>query len=403
MRAKVGRVQAVASPIRPFDGLRVIELGSSIAGSYCTQFLASFGADVIKVEPPEGAVLRRVGPTVRDLTGPEVGLVHLYLDRGKRAITLDPASTTGRYLLSGLVADADVIVDGLGAGRLTELGLPYPQLAQFSPRTVLTSISAFGEDSPYWDYLDSELVVMAFGGLLNLIGEIGRPPIRLGGQQSQYQTGLAAFAGIVTALHARDRDDRGEHVEVVAQEVVAFTEWKSAIYYQASGRARRRGGHESQWLIVRCADGFIAFVHRNEWPRIIEMVGDARLAEERFSTIPLRIAHRDEMRQIIEAWALGRAKSAIYHDAQARGIPVGMVADMADVFESPQYRAEHFFEVIDHPVAGELSYVGIPWRMNGMRPRSSRAPLLGEHNASVYGELGIPPAELAMLRERAVI
>jgi crotonobetainyl-CoA:carnitine CoA-transferase CaiB-like acyl-CoA transferase len=388
----------------PLTGLLVLELGSSIAGAYCGKLMAAFGADVVKIEEPSGDPVRRRGPFAGDQPDRERGLLHLYLDTGKRSVTLAVGEPTGRDLLAGLIARADVVLNGGPAG-LELAALTDRQVSELNPAAVLAHVTAFGREGPYVDYLDTDLVLLALGGLLSLLGHPGKPPVRLGGQQAYYQTGLAALNGILTALFVRDHDGHGQVVEVAAQEVIAFTEWKSAVYYQANHRRRTRGGLDSQWIVVRCQDGFLGFVYRiQNWPQILELIGDPELAGERFATRALQIRNREAMRAIIERWTSARKKSDVYHSAQALGIPVGMVADMADIVASDQYRYRAFLEPVDHPATGAASYPATPAEFNGVRPRTGRAPLLGEHNETVLcGLLGVSPPDLRRLHERGVL
>ncbi len=271
----------------------------------------------------------------------------------------------------------------------------------------MVSISPFGDSDtgPYRQYVDSELVVLALGGLLNMVGSPDREPVRLGGYQSEYQAGTAAFTGLLAALHSRDLDGLGQRVEIAAQETVAFTEWKSAIYYQATGQLRQRGGVLSQWVVLPCSDGFAAFVYQDgDWPRVVTLIQDERLADDRFLTRRGRLTFADELRGYLQAWTCQRTKLEVYHTAQANGVPVGMVADMADVLDSPQYRDRQFFDRIDHPSTGIAEYPGLPVRFNGERPRTTRAPLLGEHNRAVYERrLGFDEQTVTRLRERGII
>jgi crotonobetainyl-CoA:carnitine CoA-transferase CaiB-like acyl-CoA transferase len=214
---------------RPLDGLRVVELGSSLAGAFCGKLLAAFGAEVIKVEPPEGDPNRRLGPFAGDRPDREASLTYLYLNTGKLGLTLPLGSAAGQRALRRLLADVDVVLDGLGHGQLDRLGLGYADLAAQSPGLVLTAITPFGDDGPYRDLLDGELVLLALGGLLNMVGEPEREPLRLGGYQAQYVTGLSALTGTLAALFARDLSGLGQRVEVSAHESVAFVEWKSGI------------------------------------------------------------------------------------------------------------------------------------------------------------------------------
>jgi crotonobetainyl-CoA:carnitine CoA-transferase CaiB-like acyl-CoA transferase len=390
---------------RPLQGLRVVELGSSLAGAFCGKLLAAVGAEVVKVEPPDGDSTRRLGPFAGDRADLEGSLIYLYLNTGKLGLTLAPGSPTGLGLLRRLVANSDVVLDGLGRGQLDTLGLVYADLTVQSPGLVLAAITCFGDDGPYRDHLDGELVLLALGGLLNMVGEPEREPLRLGGYQAQYVTGLSALTGTLAALFARDLSGRGQRVEVSAHESVAFVEWKSGIYYQSNGQVRRRGGREAQWVVLRCLDGFVAFVYQDEnWPEVIELIGDPRLEEPRFASRTGRLAARDELRATFERWTLPRHKTQVYHAAQAFGIPVGVVADVADLVSSPQYAARDFFTTIDHPTTGAVAYPGSPCSFDGVRPVSGRAPLLGEHNRAIFQErLGLSMAEFAGLRAAGVI
>lgn len=399
----VGERPAPVSP-RFLSGLRALEIGASIAGAFCGKILAALGAEVIKVEPPEGDRFRRLGPFSGDRPEIEGSLLFLYLNTGKMGITLEPGSATGGELFGRLVAGADVILDSLGPGRLAALGFAYPKLAELAPGLVLTSISDFGAGGPYRDFRGGELVVMALGGLMHMIGDPQREPLRLGGYQVQYATALSAFVGTMAALHHRDNTGRGQQVEVSAQETVAFIEWKSGIYYQAGGQLRRRGG-SGQWMVLPCKDGFVAFVYQNKnWPAVVELLKDERLTEPRFATLASRVKHREELRSILESWTKPRPKLEIYHEAQAKGIPVGMVADMADVVASPQYAATAFLAAIDHPSTGPVQYPSFPCSIDGERSSVGRAPLLGEHSLTIYRDrLGLTTADVLRLREASVI
>ena len=238
-----------------------------------------------------------------------------------------------------------------------------------------------------------------------MVGEPDREPLRLGGYQAQYVSGLSAFTGTLAALHVRDATGRGQRVETTIQESVAFVEWKSGIYYQANGQLRRRGGRDAQWIVLRCADGFIAFVYQDDnWPGVMKLIGDSRLSDERYQTRAGRLAHREKLRKIFEAWTEHRPKLEIYHTAQAHGIPCGMVSDMADLLETPQYQERRYFETIDHPSTGAVRYPGLPCSFSGTRPLSRRAPLLGEHTREIYEDrLGLTTEDVLRLRERRVI
>lgn len=409
---------AAAATTLPLAGLRVLEAGSSIAAAFCAKLLAAFGAEVVKVEPPEGDPIRQVGPFAGDRPSPEGSLLFLYLNTGKSSVTLDPASRTGALLLEKLIGSVDIVVETAdhrdggaagGNGRTSPderaSGLDAAALAAGHPGLIVTTISDFGEIGPYAGYQAGELVLLALGGLLNMVGEPEREPLRLGGYQAAFVTALSAFTGTLTALHRRDETGEGQVVSVSAQECVAYTEWKSSVYYQAGGQVRVRGGREAQWVVLRARDGFLAFVYQDDhWPAIVELAGDERLNDERYATRAGRVAHREELRPILEKWTVQHTKLDLYHTLQARGVPVGPVADVPDLLASPQYAARGFFTSVDHPATGAIPYPGVPCTFDNARPPLTRAPHLGEHNQTIYGEwLRLGRSDLARLRERAVI
>jgi crotonobetainyl-CoA:carnitine CoA-transferase CaiB-like acyl-CoA transferase len=396
----ISEPQAVAD-LLPLAGVRVVELGGGIAGAFCGKLLAGFGAEVVKVEPPAGDGLRRLGPFAHDRLDVEGSLPFLYLNTGKQSVTLDTASATGRQLLRRLAETADVVLQTIEPGQSSAT---YLDPAARPTGLVVTSIEEFGE-GPYGDYLGGELIVLALGGLLNMVGEPDREPVRLGGYQAHCSGGLAAFTGTLAALYQRDVSGVGQQVEISVLETVAFVEWKSSIYYQANGKLRVRGGRDAQWQVIRCRDGYIAFVYQDgNWSGVKRLIGDARLDDDRFASRQGRVAHREELRQIFEAYTLSRDKLDIYHSAQAYGIPLGLVADVPDIVASPQYAERAYFDTIDHPSTGPVAYPGIPCTVDGRRPTSRGAPLLGEHNATVYGTvLGLTADEQAGLRERGIV
>lgn len=402
LNSSPGRLESPSDTDALLGGVRVLEVGTGIALSYCGKLFAQFGAEVLKVEPPSGDSLRRRGPFVHGHARTESSLLFQYLNTGKHSATLDHASDTGRDLLSRLVDGVDVIIEAREPGRGDiRLAGDLPLAAS----TILVSLTPFGEGGPYEEYLATELVLLALGGLLYLVGEEDQEPLRLGGYQAQQVQGLSAFTGALAALHVRELTGLGQRVDVAAQDCVASVEWKGGTYYQANGVIRRRGGSQGQWLILPCQDGVVAFVYQDtHWPAVKALMADPRLEDARFASRAGRLRHREELRGLLSGWTLARGKHDVYLAAQERGIPVGMVADVAELIASPQNQQRHFFQTVDHPSTGPVLHPGPPVTVDGVRPMTRRAPLLGEHNATIYGEqMGIPSRAIDGLRERGVI
>jgi len=202
--------------------LRVLDLSEGVAGAFCTKLLAGFGADVIKIERPGGGdPLRRHGPFVDDLPHGEKGALFLYLNTGKKSITLDIAQRSGALILRRLVEEAEVVVESFPPRWLTELGLGYESVARIKPRLVMTSITPFGQDGSYAGYRATNLTAFAAGGQMAVTGEPDREPLKNGGYQAEYQAGLHAFAATAVAAFSADATEVGQHIDVAAVECMA--------------------------------------------------------------------------------------------------------------------------------------------------------------------------------------
>jgi crotonobetainyl-CoA:carnitine CoA-transferase CaiB-like acyl-CoA transferase len=376
-----------ATPAAPYDDITVVELGESIAPAYVGKMLAELGARVTRVDDPSGQGLYAFPPIVgSDADGRDVGAAYLHLCRNKHSVALDLESASGKAALQRLVARADVVIDGLGVDRLAELGFAHDKLLA-RDGVIVTSITPFGLSGPYRDLKGSDLVVMALGGLLNLVGAPEREPLSLGGYQAQYATGICAFTGTAAALLYRDDSGHGQLVDVSAFQSIAFMEWKSGNNYQSTGSVRRRVGDHSQNLVLRTSDGWFGLLYTDpNWPALRNLTGIEALDDERFKTRAGRAAHAGELRELLEAWFAQRTNLEVYHAAQALKIPAGMVASIGDLFASPQYAARDFWQIIDHPATGPLTYPGTGYLMSGYAPPTRRAPVLGEQTAALQEE-----------------
>lgn len=374
-----------ASGPLPFDDLLVIELGETIAPAHAGRLLAELGATVIRIDPPDGGKLYRTPPLVgQDSNGQPVGAAYLHLNRSKKSVAIDLETATGRDLLTNLLPRADILIDGQGVNCLAKLGLHYETLQDEQPNLIIAAITPFGQDGPYRDLPASDLTVVALGGLLNMVGFPEREPLQLGGSQAQYATGLAAFTGITAALHYRDRTGEGQLVDISMLETIAFIEWKSGAYYEADGRVRYRVGNQSHWLVMPASDGYIALVYQDaDFPGLIRLTGVEELNNPKYATRPDRARYAEEIKALIAPWFAARNKMEIYHEGQAHGVPLGFVATIQDLLESPQYAARDFWKIVDHPATGPVPYPGAPYRMTGVTPRTDRAPLPGEHTATI--------------------
>jgi crotonobetainyl-CoA:carnitine CoA-transferase CaiB-like acyl-CoA transferase len=280
---------------RALDGLRVLDLSQQRAGPYCTKLLAGLGADVLKVEPPTGDPLRQMGPFVGGVASAERCVPFLWLNTGKRSVTLDLAEADDRAVVQRLALEADVLVESFAPGTLRDLGLDHAALARRNPRLVTISISSFGQDGPYRDYRATERELQALGGLMHMTGEADRPPLVCGPAMAQYTAGLHAFVAALIALVRRERDGIGDHVDLSMHESVLENIETVITNFLHAGKVARRGGHAfAPWGLYQCADGWAAVIGGpfRRWRRASELFGEPRLLDPKLAHVNGRLQHR---------------------------------------------------------------------------------------------------------------
>jgi crotonobetainyl-CoA:carnitine CoA-transferase CaiB-like acyl-CoA transferase len=389
--------------------LRVLDLSDGVAGAYCTKLFADYGADVTVVEPLSGHLLRRHGPFAGDRPHRETGALWLYLATGKRSATLDVTTLTGQRLFRRMVEEANVIVESFVPGRMRELGLDFDALRAIKRRIVLVSITPFGQTGPRAGWTATNLTSFASGGQMSLTGDPDREPLVNGGYQAEYQAGLQAFAAAGVAAYNADSLEVPQHIDISAQECMAsalelYLPWWS---YLKRDISKRRGNVLSAMVgVFPAKDGHIGLhIMPRNWPWFAKAIGRPDLIDdERFKDNISRLQHNDELEAIVYEWAGRQDASEVYRTAGAARAPIAFVHTLADLLESPQLRAREYFQRTEHPVAGELTYPGPPFRLSAVESRRGRAPLLGEHNADLYcDEMGLSRQDLSHLRAAGVI
>src|SRR5215475_5425010 len=386
--------------------IRVLDLSEEVDGPFCTKLLAGLGAEVMKVEPPGiGDVTRRTGPFVHETPHVEQSAAFLYLNTGKKSLTLDIQSQTGALTLQRLAQECDILVEGFPAGYLDQLGLGYAALERLNSGLIYTSVTPFGQTGPYRDYKGSELVAQAMGALLHTIGLPDQEPLRIGGNAAGYTTGISAFSATLLALYVRDGAGHGQHVDVSAMETITVAQIHASIAHQFGRTPTRRAS-----TLAQAQDGWVHAglergVREDTWTRVCALMGRPELAEDpKFNTREARREHQQELLALINEWTATRPKEELYNALQGLRTVAGYVATVADLYTSQQLLAREFFQCIDHPDAGTATYPGAPFTIQGAAWHQARAPRLGEHNVEVYcGHLGYTREDLAHLRSVGVI
>ena len=394
------------------QNIRVLDLSRYVAGAYCAKLLASFGAEVIKVEPPvKGDPARAVGPFLNDRPHPETSALFLYLNTGKKGLTLNLKHSQGRDILKALARQTDILVENFSPRVMPSLGLDYNVLRAVNPNLVMVSISSFGQSGPYRDYKADDMISYALGGYMYLNGHPQRPPLYGGGHQPAYQGGLHGYSGAMAALMARMRTGQGQHVDVSIQECMASIHQFTINRYVYVGRIQKRLGNRYQRAhpitIYPCKDGLVSLAvsTQEQYERFMALTGLATLLEdERFATPYACSEHVESFDKHLAPWLQAHSKREIVHRCQENRVPASFVNDAAEVMDDPQYRSRGFWQELDHPVAGRQTYAGFPFHMTATSPVLQRACLLGEHTEEVLtARLGCSGDELAAWRAQGVI
>lgn len=385
-------------------GISVLELGENVSASACTKLMAALGAEIIKIEDTQGGdPARRMGPFPNDDPHPEKSGLFLYLNMGKKGMTLNLATNDGKKIFRDLVAKSDILVEDLGAGQLKNLGFDYEELESIAPHLILTSISPFGEKGSCAHYKAQGITIEAASGMMLQQGSPDREPIKMGGNIIYYRAGASAFMGTIAALIHVEATGEGQKVEVAIQEVLLHDDFITIEAYLARGGDIRR---RFAPMMLPCSDGWFyirAFPH--EWPRLTKALDLPELEkDERFIDMQARSQHAEELNTIIMSRLGALSKKEIYDRLQAHHVSVAYLANVEDLFNSEQYQSRAYFVPIDHPVAGTFLYPGAFARMGDVPWNYGRAPLLGEHNIEILcGRLGYTREDVVRLRQQGTV
>lgn len=388
---------------------------------YCGKLLADLGADVIKVEPPGGDPVRRLGPFLDDDPDPEKSLPFLYFNANKRSVTLDLASAAGRRQLRRLVSSADILIEGCPPGYLESLGLGYRELSAAKPDLIVTSITGFGQWGPHAGYKYADIVGFAMSGAMFLAGFPDAPPYRPYDHHATLLASLQGALGTLLALHHRDVTGEGQHVDVSMQEALSLTQEIAMQAWDMRRELLRRRGLRSIMPVIghyQCADGYIYSMSGvpgfgAPWPEVIRWLAEHGMAGELATPEWAAFLDRLEMREltvldadpevarrlavvqeVLAAFYRSKTKRELFQEGQKRRIIIGPVNSPGDLGQDPHLGARRWWQELNHPELGRrLRYPGPPYRLpaGGWRLRR-QAPSLGEHTQETLSEKPPPVA-----------
>lgn len=396
-------------------GLRVLDVSRDLPGAFCCKLLADLGAEVIKLEPPEGDPLRRRPPFAGDVPHTEKSALFLYLNTSKRSVTLNLEEPGGQALFRELARTANIVVETLPPGRMAALGLGYDALSADNPGLVLTSISPFGQTGPYRDYQATEIVSFASSGHMFISGKVGQYPLKYQGYKAGFISGAHAATATLGAVMSGIIHGEGQWVDVSIQETMlgpAEEATRLIRYAYLDGAdegvrvsARRLPGSVSG--VFFCADGYVQISAANPgwWGRIALMMEMPELTDDpRFKVLADRRANWEDFEPMFYGWLADHTMLEITIAAQSNRIPAIPVYTVDQLVDDPQLLYRSYFVSLNHPAAGTALYPGAPFIMSDTPYSPSRAPLLGEHNEAILcGEQGHSRQELTSLRAAGII
>lgn len=375
----------------------ILDLGQVYQGPYCGFLFAAAGFEVLKVEPPRGEPLRRR----EQVQGGSVPFA--ILNAGKRDVTLNLKHRRGREILLRLVDEADVLIENFAPGVLDRLGVGWEVLHRRNPRLCYGSGSGYGLSGPDRDRLAMDLTVQAYGGAMSVTGFADGPPVKTGPQIADFLGGVHLYAGLMTALYRREQTGVGSHVEIAMQEVTLMSmasNWGTLV---GSGDVGRTGNRHSglavaPYNVYPTTDGAIALMCTAEehWTNLAAAMGRPELAiDERYVDNGSRAARLDEVDALVACWTQALTKAEVFAACQRHRVPAAPVRTLVEVADDVHLRDRGAIRDVDHPDYGVVPLPQSPIRMDGEPPRRlTVSPAFGQHNAEVYGALGLDVDEL---------
>lgn len=396
---------------RPLDGIRVLDLSRVLAGPWCTQQLADFGAEIIKIERPgAGDDTRQWGPPW--LEGTDESAYFLGANRGKHSVCVDLSQADGQDLIRRLAAQSDVVVENFKIGGLAAYGLDYASLYEINPRLIYCSISGFGQNGPYAHRAGYDFLIQAMGGLMSVTGEPDGQPMKAGVAFADVFTGLYAANAILAALHQRPVTGEGTHIDMALLDVQISVMANQALSYLTTGHNPPRLGnaHPSivPYQVFPSADDdlILAVGNDGQFRRLCDILGLSSLADDpRFASNSARVEHRDSLVAKLSARLHDKPRADWLAQLEAAGIACGPINNLEQVFDDPQVRARELQIKRQHHSGRAVSLVSNPVRFNDTQQNALMAPpTLGQDTRSVLGDrLGLDDATLDALQDQGVI
>jgi crotonobetainyl-CoA:carnitine CoA-transferase CaiB-like acyl-CoA transferase len=404
-----GEARTPDSDEQPLEGLTVLDASRVLVGPFCTMQLGDLGAEVIKIERPDG------GDQTRGWHPPTYGEESAYyvsINRNKRSLTLNLNDEEGRDVFRDLASEADILVENFRVGKMEDWNLDYETLSEENPGLVYCSLSGYGEWGPHKDRPAYDIMMQAEGGLMSITGEEDGPPVRVGVAIADIGAGMYATQAILAALlHRELSDGTGQKVDVsLLDGQVAWMSYMASNYFATGDPPGRMGSKHptiAPYQAFETTDGYVvvATASENLWPKFCRALDREDLIDdERFDVNADRVENRSELDPILEAEFEQYSTAEAVARMEEAGVPASRVRDMEDVFENPQVQARNMHQEIEHPTIGTLEMPGSPMHFSQTPTAIDRyPPLLGEHNEEILREFGYDRETIDELDQRDII
>lgn len=392
---------------KPLDGLRVLDFSRVMAGPFCTVLLADLGAEVIKVESTQGDDYRHVGPFKDGESG-----LFVFMNRGKKSITVDLKAPAGRDIIHGLARRADIVVENFRPGVTTRLGIDYATLKAVNPKLVYLSISGFGQAGPLAHRPAYDLIAQAMAGLMSMTGEPERPPMRVGEAYGDLVSGLYGAWAIMAAMFARERKGEGCYLDIAMFDALFSLLPTALSIYLFTGQMPLRNGNQhlisTPFGSFRARDGHVIIAVANNalFVKLAAAIGQPELAnDERFASDETRTHHEPALRAIIESWTRTRSVANVVETLNAAAVPASPIWTVDQATKSDQASYRQLLATVQHPRLGAILVPEQPVHISGSeRGRLAASPELGQHTDEVLTTvLGYDAEGIAELRAQKVI
>ena len=392
----------------PLQDIKVIDFSQILAGPFCTMLLADMGADVVKIEKPNGGDdTRRYGPPF--IEGESAAF--LTLNRNKRSIILDLKSEQGLSIVRRMLEDADVMIHNFRPGVVDRMGLAYDDVSAINPAIVYCTVSGFGTTGPYSSRAGFDLVAQGMSGLMSINGFPGAPPAKVGVPMADLNTGMFCAYGILTAYINRLATGQGQHVDAsLIESGIAYTLYESATYFATGEVAGPLGSAHrmiAPYQAFATSDGYINIgaANQNNWERMCRAIGrEDLLDDERFASNPERMVSIEALTPIMEETFRTRTTSHWVEALEKAGVPCGPIYNIEQVYSDPHVQSRDMAVPLEHPKSGAIRNIGVAVKLSDT-PGSVRtpAPLLGQHSEEVLCHYGYADADVAAFKEAGVL